>query len=540
VTSHASPRRGTVSALFIAHGMGSMAVGITGVVVAVGLFDRSGSTGWATVGAIVRVAPFVALSAVAGTFADRRSPRAALLIAVAAQAVAAAILLAIATDAPLLALAAVGFAAHSAWTLAYPSMAALLARSVPAERLGPTNGVLSTVESLAWIGGPGLGGIVMAASGTRAASAVALAAAAGALVTLAAVKVSESASTSVRASFTQAMREGVRALTSSRGLVAALLLHLASNLVYGAMSVLLLVAATARFGMDSGGYGILTGALSAGSLAALVVVRRLTSAPALLPMLSGAVLLCGAPIAVMAAVDAPVWAIALTAASGAGTVLAEVVALTNVQRSVPLDTVGRVFGLLDSLTVGVVLAGTASAGLLVDLIGLERSMVVFGAMVPALVVFAAPKLLRVRGGATVAPIGQLLASLPMLYLARPSSLEPAAHAQGAPADNDPFPAPPPMDTTPCDDEPADEDADSIDVPAPLPAAPLVGFAPPVVARDDVPQIEPVWAAPIDDVVVDFDPWVPDALQLDPIDSAGDDNSVDNSLDDGFDDLTFDT
>ncbi|HAP76815.1 MAG TPA: hypothetical protein DCR14_12115, partial [Acidimicrobiaceae bacterium] len=150
MTSYQPPRRGTVAALFIAHGLGSVAIGIAGVVVAVTLFERSGSTGWATVGAVARVAPFVVLSAVAGTVADRYSPRVGLTAALLTQVAAAVALLAAAPDAPLVAVAAIGVAAHCGWTLAYPSMAALIARTVPADRLGPTNGVLSTVESLAW------------------------------------------------------------------------------------------------------------------------------------------------------------------------------------------------------------------------------------------------------------------------------------------------------------------------------------------------------------------------------------------------------
>ncbi|HAP74844.1 MAG TPA: hypothetical protein DCR14_02035 [Acidimicrobiaceae bacterium] len=281
---------------------------------------------------------------------------------------------------------------------------------------------------------------------------------------------------------------------------------------------------------------------------ALVAVRRLTTAPSLLPMLSAAVLLCGAPVALMAAVEAPAWAIALAAVSGVGTVLAEVVALTTVQRAVPIDTVGRVFGLLDSLTVGVVLLGTAAAGLLVDLIGLERSMVVVGAMVPAVVVLAAPRFLGVRGGAPAVPLGQLLASLPMLALARPSSLEPVAEDAvagiggpllGAPVDADA------ATTTPwLDDHEHDATAPEPDTaPEPTVGAPVgapVGGPSEVIVESvdtlhaEVPAVDP------------FDPFDPfgidtisshDPLGLDGLDGVND--GFDDGFDDGFGELTHD-
>ena len=154
-SADARPGR-TIPLLFTAYALGCAALGIAGVVAAVALFDRGGTAGWATVGAVIRVAPFVLLSALAGAMADRASPSRALGASLVGQVAGGAALAVAAPDAPLIAVAAVGFLAHAVWAPAYPAISALVPRLVAPGRLLHVNGTLSTIETIAWIAGPGL------------------------------------------------------------------------------------------------------------------------------------------------------------------------------------------------------------------------------------------------------------------------------------------------------------------------------------------------------------------------------------------------
>jgi hypothetical protein len=75
--------------------------------------------------------------------------------------------------------------------------------------------------------------------------------------------------------------------------------------------------------------------------------------------------------------------------SGAASMVAEVLALTWLQRSLPAAATGRAFGILETLAVGAILAGSTAAPVLERLVGLAGTLVVVGVVVPALAVAAA-------------------------------------------------------------------------------------------------------------------------------------------------------
>jgi MFS family permease len=467
-TPDSEPRRALrkLAVVLVAYGLASAALGIIGVVAAVVLYERSGSTAWATVGAVCRVAPFVALSAAAGAFAARRSGRALLRSSALAQVVASLGMLAAVRSAPLLVVAAIAFLAHAAWTVSYPSMAAMVPQLVPEHRLATANGLVSTVESLAWIAGPGLGGAVLAAFGPRAAVA------AGAVLALVAAGVWSAVPGVVApAGLTSdgllaVIRRGAAELRSP-GVSSAVGLQLAANAVMGAVSVLLVIAATDRLGFDEGGYGLLTAAVSVGSFAALLTLRRLESVERPLTFLAASVLFAGAPIAVLALVDAPWPALLLVGASGAGTVLAEVLTLTILQRSLPPGSLAPVLGLLDSITIGTIMVGSLAAGPLVQVFGVERALVVVGAVLPAATVVALPTFRRGRPEriATIS-IAQLAAAVPVFALARPVGTSTQDRLQWAgamppPGDGEAEPVPSLIDEGP---EPAVDAADDLSEP----------------------------------------------------------------------------
>jgi predicted MFS family arabinose efflux permease len=392
----------------IGYSLVSASMGVATVVVSVAMFRRGGTPGWATLGVVARVAPFVLLSAFSGAIADRHDQRRVLQLAFLAQAAMAGVLALTVSGAPLVIVAAIGFLANTLWTISYPSMAAVVPRTMDIDELSAANGLLSTIESLAWIAGPGLGGLLITTSGLRPAIAVqaGLAITGAAFATLALrsgrTRADENAAFTTRAPdeahppLLHSMRAGIRAIVDTPVVHHPLALMLVANLVYGAMQVLMLVAAWKRLGMSEGGYGALCAGLGAGAFSALLVVNRMARFTRPELALAGAVLLSGAPLALLSITSLPAIGIVLLGVSGLGLVLTEVLALTTLQQNTPADRMAGVFGLLDSLTIGAALLGSITAAPLIHAVGLEWALVVAGAMVPVAAIVTVPQVVRVR------------------------------------------------------------------------------------------------------------------------------------------------
>jgi MFS family permease len=392
----------------LAYSLVSASMGVATVVVSVALFRRGGTTLWATVGVVSRVAPFVLFSAFSGAIADRFDQRRVLQWAFAAQVVVAGLLAATVSSAPLLVVALIGFVGQTAWTIAYPSMAALLPRVVDRDDLAAANGLLSTVESLAWIAGPGLGGLVVTAAGMLptvgveaglATLGLVLATAALRSGRRGAVPVAEPYAPTVRAErerLVDSVLDGIRTVRATPAVHHPLALLLVSNVVYGALQVLMLVVAWKRLGMSEGGYGALCAGLGAGAFAALLAVRPAGGFVRADLVLAGSVLLGGVPLALLAIASAPAVGIVLLGVSGLGLVLTEVLALTAVQQHLPADRIAGVFGLLDSSTVAAMLIGSVVVGPVISLAGLEVALVAVGALMPLAAVITVPRLVRWR------------------------------------------------------------------------------------------------------------------------------------------------
>jgi predicted MFS family arabinose efflux permease len=384
----------------LAYTLVSASMGVATVVVSVAMFRRGGTTAWATVGVVSRIAPYVLFSTFSGALAGRFDQRRVLQAAFAVQVVVAGVLLATVQSAPLLVVAAIGFAGQTAWTIAYPSMAALLPSAVGRDDLTAANGLLSTVESLAWIAGPGLGGLVITAAGMRWTVVVqCLLALLGLVIATAAARgepVVMRRSSIARERLVDAVRDGIQAVRSTPAVLRPLVLLLVSNAVYGALQVLMLVVAWERLGMSEGGYGALCAGLGAGAFAALVTVGPAASLRRPNLVLASAVLLGGVPLALLAVASTPAVGVVLLALSGLGMVLTEVLALTAMQQSLPPERIAAVFGLLDSSTVAAMLAGTVAVGPLISVAGLETALVLVGAVMPLAAVLAVPQVERRR------------------------------------------------------------------------------------------------------------------------------------------------
>jgi hypothetical protein len=155
-----------------------------------------------------------------------------------------------------------------------------------------------------------------------------------------------------------------------------LVLVLAVNVLAGAMLVGLVLVADAA-GRGDEGVALLNVAMGAGAVAGLVLTTWIDRPGRPARWLLVLTVVSGACLAPLAGVPWPGPAGLLFVAGAAG-VLAEVLALTAVQRSVPQHEVARVFGILDSLLVGAVCLGSVVTPPLVDLVGLGLALGTLG------------------------------------------------------------------------------------------------------------------------------------------------------------------
>jgi hypothetical protein len=203
--------------------------------------------------------------------------------------------------------------------------------------------------------------------------------------------------------------------------------------VYGALQVLLLIAATRLLHMSNGGFGALSAALGAGAFAGMLLARQLAPILGRFWVLAAAAVVTGAPVGAVAALHHGTPAVALLIVSGAGLVLTEVLTLTALQRSVNPQYLGRVFGILDTIIVASELIGSLVAAALVHQWGLRTALLVVGTGMPLAALTLVAELASQRRR-TEEELSQwasrvaLLASLPVLGSASRTAVEALARS----------------------------------------------------------------------------------------------------------------
>jgi Na+/melibiose symporter-like transporter len=383
----------------------SVAIGIVAVVVSIELFRRSGSTTWASVGVLARIVPFLVCSPIAGVLGDRYDGVKTIRLATGSVTVGAAALWLAVGQAPLWSIAVVGVVSHVLWTPGYPAAASLVPRMVDSGSLAAGVGIVTASESVSWLVGPGLGGLLISTSGPRAAAGVAVlfgvvASISGLMLRRTWARPADSNRSEVaRGRFGAMLTDGFHTILSTRSVFAPLAILLAGEVAYGASQVVLLVAATDLFGLSAGGFGLLGAAISGGALAALLVVNPLARSRRPSTVLVAVLLLEGVPVALSAASGSSSIAIPLFVCSGVGMVASEVLLLTTLQRNAPRDQLSRLFGILDSLLIASMIVGSLAAAPLMAVLGVRGSLMLIGVLFPAISVALIPAIVADQGRA---------------------------------------------------------------------------------------------------------------------------------------------
>jgi MFS family permease len=425
-------RNRNVVGLLVVHSLGSITAGIAAVVVSVGIYQQSNSSLWASVAMATRVAPFIALSPLTSALADRFDNVKLLRTLVLLEAIAAIVLSTVMAGGFVIASALCGLVMHTLRTPAYPTVMVMIPKVVDADDLAPATALLTASDSLAWIAGPGLGGLICAVLGLEAAALTAagvafLAGASTLLITIDSANATIINTHEGHRTTRGSLAAALNAITSSRPTAVAMSLVGATNFASGASQVLLLVAAAKWLGMGESGFGALSSAIGAGGVAALMVVNRVARSTHATVIAVGCALAVGAPYAIIGASTSVPIALAVLAVSGMAFVLTEVLALTAFQRATAGRELACIFGIFDALSVSAMLVGTIVAAPLVELAGIRAALVTIGVVVPLIGVMCVP-FMNARSedavdlSALTNEIG-LLAALPMLHAASRVSIE---------------------------------------------------------------------------------------------------------------------
>jgi Cyclic nucleotide-binding domain/Major Facilitator Superfamily len=431
-------RNRALAAVVLAYAVFSATQNAVWIAMLVYAYDRGGA-GTAGAVAVAQLVPAALLAPVAAAVADRRSPVGVLvggyLVQVAGMLATA---LAIGLEVPLAAYAG-AVVASAAVATTRPAQTPLVPGLVHnAEELTAANALTGWIENVSVVASSAATGLLLTLAGPGLVFAVA--GGAGLL--------SVGLAATVRGTGPLAVDEatgglagtlvgfGVLARQSAPRLLVALLG--AQWVVIGALDILFVVLAVDVLDRGQGWVGVLNmaygvGGVLAGLAGMALVGRRRLSIPIL-----GGVVLIGAALGLSALSTTAAVTVVLLAVVGSGRALFNLASRTLLQRAVPAEVVGRVFGVAEGLAMAGLAVGSAMVPLLVAAGGTVTAVLGTAAILPLVALVGGRALLAVDAVAQV-PIVEiaLLRSL-RIFRALPApalaglarSLEPVRLAAG--------------------------------------------------------------------------------------------------------------
>jgi MFS family permease len=292
----------------------------------------------------------------------------------------------------------------------------VLARSP--EELTAANVSANTLDSLGSFLGPALGALLLAFSGPAVVFAIVAGTFAWSAVFVARVHapVSESDAETEESVGFGGLAGGFRAIRSEPRLQLLIGLYGAQCLVAGALGVLVVVTALKLLSLGNSGVGLLEAASGIGSLIGAAVALALVARKRLAGDFALGIVLWGAPLVLLGVFPNKIVALLALGIVGLGNTLVDISAMTLLQRTAPVEVAGRVFGVVESVTIGGLAVGALSVPILVALVGARGTLIAVGALLPVLAVLTWRQLARIDDGATV-PEEQLLALRAIPFLA---------------------------------------------------------------------------------------------------------------------------
>jgi MFS family permease len=391
------------------------------------------SRGGATVAGVVALAqliPAALLAPVFAALADRRSPVVVLaggyLVQAAGMGVTA---VAITAGAPMAAYAA-AVVASTAVTATRPAQSTLIpSLAATPDQLTAANVVVSWVEAAGIAAAGSLAGLLICFGGV--AGVFGVCAVLGVLAALLVFRLRVPALAGPQQNVppvAAGLSASVRLVARQPRLRLVLALLTAEAVVVGALDLLFVILAVTVLGRPQAWAGYLNsaygiGAVLAAAVSMLLVRRRLGG-----PILGAALLLSGA-LAALAVGLGPAGTVLLLTVAGTSRALLDVAGRSLLQRSVPTQSLGQVFGLLEGLTMAGLAIGAVLVPALVHFGGSRLALLGIAVMLPLAAAAGGRVLFSLDAQAPV-PVVQiaLLRSLPPLAELPAPALEHLASA----------------------------------------------------------------------------------------------------------------
>jgi len=393
-------------------------------------YDQDGAYAVGVIGVIRWLAAGLFAPA-AGVLADRFPRVRVMVLSDVVRAVLMAVMGAIAlADGPALGVYGLSILVSLSSTAFRPAEAALLPSLARTPReLTAANVTGSTIESAGWFVGPAIGGLLLAAtsvgtsflvmSGVFVVSALFVA-----FIPEAQRVAAGGEEEAPDESAFGGILDGFRVLVKERDLRLLVGLFAAQTFVDGALTVLVVVLALETLDLGDAGVGYLNSASGVGGLIGAVVVGALLGRARLASDFGGGIVVWGLPLILIGIWPEPEVALVALGVVGAANTVVDVAGDTLLQRAVPEEVLARVFGVLESVTLISVAAGSLLAPIVIDVSGTQTALIVTGALLPVCAALSWRRLRAIDDEAAVPTRElELLRGLPMFAPLPPPTLE---------------------------------------------------------------------------------------------------------------------
>jgi hypothetical protein len=417
-------RNRALAAVMLAYAVFSATQYAVWIAMLVYAYDRGGA---ATTGAVAvaQLVPAALLAPVAATVADRRSPVGVLvggyIVQVVGMLAAAG---AIALDSPMAAYAGAVLASAAVATTRPAQTVVVPGLVHNAEELTAANALTGWIESVSVVASSAATGVLLATAGPGSVFAVAGIAGLVSVLFAATVRGTGALADYGGASGLAGTLAGLRLLAREPAPRLLVTLLGAAWVVVGALDILFVMLAVQVLHRGQGWVGYLNMAYGVGGVLAGVAGMALIGRRRLVPPILGSVILIGAALALSAFSTAAGATIVLLAVVGAGRALFNLASRTLLQRTVPAEVVGRVFGVAESIAMTGLAVGSALVPLLVVAGGTVAALLGTAAILPLVALVGGRGLFALDAAAHV-PIVEiaLLRSLQIFHALPAPALE---------------------------------------------------------------------------------------------------------------------
>lgn len=225
-------------------------------------------------------------------------------------------------------------------------------------------------------------------------------------------------------SFLTEASQGFRTIWRSPDLRVVVGVYSAQTVVAGASLVFTVAVALDLLGLGESSVGLLDASLGVGGMVGAFAALVLAQRGSLARDFGFGVFAWAAPLLLVAAIPELWAALVAMVLIGVANAIVDVNAFTVLQRLVPDEVMGRVFGAMESALIGAMAVGSLAMPILIVTVGLRPGLVIVGGVVCLLAVAAMPRLRHVDAVA-LAPEGldtlrglSMLAPLPLRVLER--------------------------------------------------------------------------------------------------------------------------